>query len=46
MGQSGNPLSDYYRDHWPFWYHGKTFALPFTDASISATTSHTLQLKP
>jgi penicillin G amidase len=46
MGQSGDPLSAYYRDQWTFWYNGKTFALPFTDASIAASTSHTLRLLP
>lgn len=46
MGQSGNPLSPYYRDQWPFWYNGKTFALPFTDTSVSAATTHTLRLMP
>src|SRR5580698_3129819 len=46
MGQSGDPLSAYYRDQWAYWYNGKTFALPFTDPSISAATSHTLRLLP
>ena len=46
MGQSGDPLSAYYRDQWPYWYNGKTFALPFMDASVSASTSHTLRLLP
>lgn len=46
IGQSGNPLSPYYRDQWPYWYGGKTFALPFTDSSIGAATSHTLRLMP
>jgi penicillin amidase len=46
MGQSGDPLSAYYRDQWTYWYNGKTFALPFTDPAISAATSHTLRLLP
>jgi penicillin amidase len=46
MGQSGDPLSPYYRDQWTYWYDGTTFPLPFTDAAISATTSHTLRLLP
>jgi penicillin amidase len=46
MGESGDPLSAYYRDQWPYWYNGKTFALPFTDTSVSASTSHTLRLLP
>ncbi|WP_158751197.1 penicillin acylase family protein [Acidobacterium sp. S8] len=46
MGQSGDPLSPYYRDQWQYWYNGKTFALPFMDGSVSASTSHTLRLLP
>lgn len=46
MGESGDPLSPYYRDQWSYWYNGKTFALPFTDASVAASTSHTLRLLP
>lgn len=46
MGESGNPLSVYYRDQWPYWYGGKTFALPFTENSISTSTLHTLRLMP
>jgi penicillin amidase len=46
MGQSGDPLSAYYRDQWTYWYDGTTFALPFTDASVAAATSHTLRLLP
>ena len=46
MGESGDPLSAYYRDQWPYWYGGTTFALPFSDAAVAAQTSHTLQLVP
>jgi penicillin amidase len=46
IGESGNPLSPYYMDHWPYWYHGTTFALPFSDAAIAAATAHTLRLVP
>ncbi|HMD19688.1 MAG TPA: penicillin acylase family protein [Alloacidobacterium sp.] len=46
MGQSGDPLSPYYRDQWTYWYDGTTFALPFTDVAIAASTSHTLRLTP
>lgn len=45
-GQSGDPLSPYYMDQWPYWYSGTTFALPFSDAAVSAATSHTLTLVP
>ncbi|HEX3473200.1 MAG TPA: penicillin acylase family protein [Silvibacterium sp.] len=46
MGESGDPLSAYYRDQWPFWYEGRTFTLPFSDAAITAQASHTLRLVP
>ncbi|WP_446744053.1 penicillin acylase family protein [Silvibacterium acidisoli] len=46
MGESGDPLSDYYRDQWPYWYAGKTFALPFTNDAVAAQTTHTLRLIP
>jgi penicillin G amidase len=46
MGESGDPLSPYYRDQWWYWYNGKTFALPFTDPAISAAAAHTLRLEP
>lgn len=46
LGQSGDPLSPYYRDQWPYWYSGKTFALPYSDAAVQTQTTHTLTLLP
>jgi penicillin amidase len=46
LGESGNPYSPYFRDQWRYWYNGETFALPFTNAAVSAQTRHTLQLRP
>ncbi|HEV2278566.1 MAG TPA: penicillin acylase family protein [Acidobacteriaceae bacterium] len=46
MGESGDPLSPYYRDQWPYWYGGKTFAWPYTDEAVTAATAHTLRLEP
>jgi penicillin amidase len=46
MGQSGDPVSPYYRDQWPAWYGASTFALPFTPAAVNRATEHTLQLTP
>jgi penicillin amidase len=46
MGESGDPLSPYYRDQWPWWYSGRTFALPFSDQAVAAATAHTLRLEP
>ncbi len=46
MGQSGDPVSPYYRDQWPAWYNAATFALPFAPAAVNAATEHTLRLTP
>jgi penicillin amidase len=46
MGESGDPVSAYYLDQWPYWYNGKTFAMPFTEGAVSAVTRHTLRLVP
>ena len=46
LGESGNPLSPYFRDQWNDWYNGTTFALPFTPAVVAAQTRHTLRLLP
>ena len=46
IGQSGDPLSPYYIDQWPHWYHGTTFRLAFTDAAVQSNTAHTLTLVP
>jgi penicillin amidase len=46
MGESGDPLSAYYGDQWPYWYGGTTFAWPFGEAAVAAQTTHTLQLVP
>ncbi|HVZ84350.1 MAG TPA: penicillin acylase family protein [Terracidiphilus sp.] len=46
LGESGNPLSPYFRDQWSAYYGGTTFALPFTPAAVAAQTSHTLRLVP
>jgi penicillin G amidase len=46
LGESGNPLSPYFRDQWKDYYEGKTFALPFTAPAVAAQTRHTLRLLP
>ncbi len=45
-GQSGNPLSPWFRDQWPSWYRGSTFVLPFTPGAVAASATHTLRLVP
>ena len=46
IGESGNPLSPYYMDQWPYWYSGTTFRLPFSTAAVHAATVHALTLTP
>ncbi len=46
FGQSGNPLSQWYGDQWPFWYGGTTFTLPFSNQAIADGAKHTLRLTP
>ena len=46
LGESGNPLSPYFRDQWNAYYGGTTFALPFSSAAVNAHTRHTLRLTP
>jgi len=46
LGQSANPASEWFMDQWPAWYHGTTFAMPFSDAAVKAATRHTLTLVP
>jgi penicillin amidase len=46
LGESANPASEWFMDQWPAWYHGTTFAMPFSDAAMKAATRHTLTLVP
>jgi penicillin amidase len=46
LGESGNPYSPWFRDQWNDYYNGRTFALPFTTAAVSANAQHTLRLLP
>jgi penicillin amidase len=46
LGESGDPVSPWFRDQWAAWYGGTTFPLPFSQAAVSAQTSHTLALVP
>lgn len=46
IGESGNPLSPYYLDHWPYWYAGTTFRLPFSAGAVQSASAHTLTLTP
>jgi penicillin amidase len=46
LGESADPASQWFMDQWPAWYHGTTFAMPFSDAAVKAATRHTLTLVP
>jgi penicillin amidase len=45
-GQSGQIFSPYYMDQWDAWYHGSTFALPFSAAAVDHSAAHRLELRP
>jgi penicillin amidase len=45
-GESGNIFSPYFMDHWPYWYHGTTFSLPFSPAAVDKAAAHRLELTP
>jgi penicillin amidase len=46
LGQSGNPLSPWFMDQFPAWYHNTTNPLPYTPTAIQSATTHTLTLTP
>jgi penicillin G amidase len=46
LGESSNPLSAWFMDQWPAWYHGTTFPLPFSHSAVDAAATHTLTLNP
>jgi penicillin G amidase len=46
LGESSNPLSAWFMDQWPAWYHGTTFPLPFSHSAVDTATTHTLTLTP
>jgi penicillin amidase len=39
-GESGNIFSPYFMDHWPAWYGGTTFTLPFSPTAIEKNAAH------
>jgi penicillin G amidase len=46
LGESSNPLSEWFMDQWPAWYHGTTYPMPFSHNAVDAATTHTLTLTP
>ena len=45
-GQSGNVFDEHYNDQWDAYYHGRTFALPFSAAAVQRAGVHHLRLEP
>ncbi|MGA9647370.1 MAG: penicillin acylase family protein [Candidatus Korobacteraceae bacterium] len=45
-GQSGNIFDEHYNDQWDAYYHGQTFALPFSAAAVQRAGVHHLKLEP
>lgn len=46
VGQSGNPMSPWFRDQFSAWYRGTTYNLAFSDEAVKSAASHTLTLTP
>jgi len=45
-GESGNIFDEHYNDQWDAYYHGRTFALPFSPGAVQRTGVHHLRLEP
>jgi len=45
-GQSGNIFDEHYNDQWDAYYHGRTFALPFSPGAVERAAAHHLRLEP
>jgi penicillin amidase len=46
LGESGQPFSPHYMDHWDAWYNNKTFTLAFSDSGVEGAKAHELKLEP
>ena len=46
LGESGQPFSPHYMDHWDAWYNNTTFTLAFSDAAVQSAKAHELRLEP
>lgn len=46
LGESGQVFSPYYRDQFEDWYHGQSFTMLFSDASVERGAAHRLTLEP
>ena len=46
LGESGQPVSDYYKDQFRAWYTGQSFPMLFSDAAVEKGAAHKLILEP
>lgn len=46
VGESGDPMSPFFKNQWPLWYGGTTVALPYSAGAVHAAAQHTLHLTP
>ncbi len=46
LGESGQYLSEHYRDQFPSWYEGRGIAAEFSNALVEKMTEHRLRLRP
>ena len=45
-GQSGDIFDEHFNDQWDAYYHGRTFALPFSAEAVQRAGVHHLRLEP
>jgi penicillin G amidase len=45
-GQSGNIFDEHYNDQWDAYYHGRSFAMPFSPDSVQKAAAQHLRLEP
>jgi len=45
-GESGNLFDEHYDDQWDAYYHGRTFAFPFSSSAVQQAGAHHLRLEP
>ena len=46
VGESGQFMSDYYKDQFDAWYHRRSFPMLFSDEAVNKDERHKLVLKP
>jgi penicillin G amidase len=46
IGESGQVMSDYYKDQFDAWYHGRSFPMLFSDQEVDKDVRHKLTLLP